>query len=72
MHPYPQGYRRVADGDTIKDGDIALGKITATCGRESYGWKNVAPFLIGQEFFEGALELGHPSVLLRKLEIEKV
>jgi hypothetical protein len=70
MHPYPQGYRRVADGDTIKDGDIALGKITATCGRESYGWKNIAPFLIGQEFFEGALELGHPSVLLRKDTIE--
>ncbi len=66
MHPYPQGYRRVADGDTIKEGDIALGKIRSVCGQESYGWKNIAPFLIGQEFFEGALELGHPSILLRK------
>ena len=51
MHPYPQGYRRVADGDTIKEGDIALGKIRSMCGQESYGWKNAAPFLIGQEFF---------------------
>ena len=66
MHPYPKGYRRVADGDIIKEGDIALGKIRSVCGQESYGWKNVAPFLIDQEFFEGALELGHPSLLLRK------
>lgn len=66
MHPYPKGYSRVADGDIIKEGDIALGKIRSVCGQESYGWKNVAPFLIGQEFFEGALELGHPSLLLRK------
>lgn len=68
MHPYPQGYRRVADGDIIKEGDIALGKITSVCGQESYGWKNVALFLIGQEFFENAFELGHPSLLLRKDE----
>ena len=67
MHPIPQGYRRVADGDTIQTGDIMLGKISSVCGQESYGWKNVSPFLIGQEFFEGAIELGHPSMLLRKI-----
>jgi hypothetical protein len=72
MHPYPKDYSRVADGDRIKEGDLALGKITAMCGRESYGWKNVAPHLIGQEFFEGALELGHPSILLRRSKTEMV
>lgn len=66
MHPYPKGYRRVADGDIIKEGDITLGKTKSMCGQEAYGWKNVAPVLIGQEFFEGASELGHPQVLLRK------
>jgi hypothetical protein len=70
MHPFPKGYSRVADGDIIKEGDIALGKITSVCGQESYGWKRVAPFLIGQEFFENAIELGHPAILLRKDDIE--
>ena len=69
LHPYPKGYHRVADGDVIKEGDIALGKIRSMCGQESYGWKNVASFLIGQEFFEGAIELGHPSILLRKDDV---
>ncbi len=72
MHPFPKGYHPVADGDIIKEGDLALGKIQSVCGQESYGWKNVAPRLIGQEFFEGAVELGHPSILLRKDEIEIV
>lgn len=66
MHPYPQGYLRVADGDIIKEGDLALGKIRSVCGQESYGWKNVAASLVGQEFFEGAVELGHPAMLIRK------
>jgi len=66
MHPFPEGYSRVNDGDIIKAGDLALGKVRSMCGQESYGWKNVAPILIGQEFFEGATELGHPVILLRK------
>lgn len=66
MYSYPKGYRRVADGDIIKEGDITLGKIQSVCGQESYGWGKVAPRLIGQEFFEGAIELGHPDILLRK------
>ena len=65
MHPIPEGYSRVADGDTIREGDLALGKIRSMCGQESYGWKHVAPALIGQEFFEGATELGHPPLLVR-------
>jgi hypothetical protein len=66
VHPIPEGYARVADGDTIRDGDLALGKIRSMCGQESYGWKHVAQGLIGKEFFEGASELGHPSLLVRK------
>lgn len=50
----------------LKTGDIMLGKMQSMCGQESYGWKNVAPTLIGQEFFEGATELGHPHLLLRR------
>ncbi|RYY04506.1 MAG: hypothetical protein EOO53_01430 [Gammaproteobacteria bacterium] len=68
MHPYPIGYSRVADGDIIKEGDLALGKIRSVCGQESYGWKRVAPFLVGQELYEGAIELGHPVLLVRKNE----
>ncbi len=66
MHPHPKGYSRVADGDIIKEGDITLGKIRSVCGQQSYGWAAVARFLVGQEFFEGAIELGHPPLLLRK------
>lgn len=68
MHPFPHGYRKVDDGDLIKIGDLALGKVTSTCGQGSYGWKNVGAHLIGQEFFEGAIELGHPLVLIRKID----
>jgi len=66
MHPIPTGYSRVKDGDIIRDGDLALGKIKSMCGQESYGWKHVAAGLIGQEFFEGAAEIGHPWMLVRK------
>lgn len=66
MHPIPQGYAKVADGDIIQKGDLALGKVTATCGQQSYGWTNVSPALIGQEYFEGATEMGHPIMLIRK------
>ena len=68
MHPFPQGYRKVDDGDLIQAGDLALGKVTSVCGQGSYGWANVARHLIGQEYFEGALELGHPMMLIRKNE----
>jgi hypothetical protein len=68
MHPFPQGYCKVEDGDVIRAGDLALGKVSSACGQNSYGWKNVAPHLIGQEFFEGAIELGHPFLLIRKID----
>lgn len=67
MYPVPQGYRAVADGDVIQPGDLALGKVTSTCGQDSYGWANVTPHLIGQEYFAGALELGHPIMLIRRV-----
>lgn len=67
MYPVPQGYRTVADGDIIQSGDLALGKVTSTCGQGSYGWANVAPHLVGQEYFEGAHELGHPIMLIRRV-----
>lgn len=66
MHPFPQGYVKVNDGDIIQAGDLALGKVIATCGQQSYGWTNVSPQLIGQEYFEGAIEMGHPVILARK------
>lgn len=66
MHPLPQGYYKVGDGALIQAGDLALGQVRATCGQGSYGWTNVAQHLIGQEYFEGALELGHPMMLIRK------
>ena len=66
MHPFPQGYRKVDDGDVIQAGDLALGKVRSACGQGSYGWAKVAPHLIGQEYFEGAAELGHPMLLIRK------
>lgn len=66
MHPYPIGYSRVSDGDIIKEGDLLLGKIRSMCGQESYGWKNVPAALVGQEFYEGAIEMGHPMLLVRK------
>lgn len=66
MHPIPQDYYKVVDGDYIQSGDLALGRTQSFCGQPSYGWKPVAPFLIGQEFYEGALELGHPAMLIRK------
>lgn len=72
MHPFPHGYRKVDDGDLIKAGDLALGKVTSACGQGSYGWKNVAPHLIGQEFFEGAIELGHPLLLIRKITPDNI
>jgi hypothetical protein len=72
MHPFPQGYRKVDDGDSIQVGDLALGKVTSVCGQSSYGWKNVAPHLIGQEFFEGAIELGHPLLLIRKVDTNSI
>jgi hypothetical protein len=72
MHPYPHGYHKVNDGDLIRAGDLALGKVVSACGRGSYGWRNVAPHLIGQEFFEGAVELGHPLLLIRKLDPEPI
>lgn len=67
MYPVPQGYRTVADGDIIQSGDLVLGKVTSACGQGSYGWTTVAPHLIGQEYFEGALELGHPIMLIRRV-----
>ncbi|RYY76799.1 MAG: hypothetical protein EOO52_04690 [Gammaproteobacteria bacterium] len=67
MHPIPEGYGRVADGDTIREGDLALGKVKSMCGQESYGWGLVAPRLIGTEFFQGAVDLGHPALLVRKI-----
>jgi hypothetical protein len=67
MHPIPTGYQRVEDGDIIREGDLALGKIKSMCGQESYGWGPVAPRLLGQEFFEGAVELGHPPLLVRRI-----
>jgi hypothetical protein len=67
MHPIPNGYSRVEDGDIIREGDLALGKIKSMCGQGSYGWGPVVPRLIGQEFFEGAGELGHPPMLVRKV-----
>jgi hypothetical protein len=33
MHPFPQGYRKVDDGDVIQAGDLALGKVTSACGQ---------------------------------------
>ncbi len=66
MHPIPAGYVKVSDGDIIQKGDLALGKVTATCGQQSYGWTNVPPQLIGQEYFEAAIEMGHPMMLVRK------
>lgn len=72
MHPFPQGYRKVDDGDVIRAGDLALGKVTSACGQGSYGWKNVVPHLIGQEFFEGAIELGHPLILIRKIDSDSI
>lgn len=67
MHPLPAGYAKVSDGDFIQQGDLALGKVIATCGQQSYGWTNVSPQLIGQEYFEGAVEMGHPVMLIRKI-----
>jgi hypothetical protein len=66
MHPLPQGYIKVNDGDIIQANDLALGKVIATCGQASYGWARVSPQLIGHEYFEGAIELGHPILLARK------
>lgn len=66
MHPLPNGYSAVDDGDTIQEGDLALGKMQSVCGQETYGWRKVASFLVGQEFFKDAYELGHPSMLVRK------
>jgi hypothetical protein len=71
MHPLPQGYAKVSDGNTIQKGDLALGKVTATCGQQSYGWTNVSPQLIGQEYFEGAIEMGHPIMLIRKINFDQ-
>jgi hypothetical protein len=68
MHPIPNGYGRVKDGDSFREGDLALGKIKSMCGQESYGWGPITPRLIGQEFFEGAVELGHPALLVRKFD----
>lgn len=68
MHPLPQGYIKVNDGDTIQPGDLALGKVIATCGQQSYGWTKVSPQLIGQEYFEAATEIGHPVMLVRKIK----
>ncbi len=67
MYTFPEGYYRVADGDTIEAGDLVLAKGASMCGKECYGWKKVAPFLVGCEFFEGAIALGHPNILLRKV-----
>jgi hypothetical protein len=72
QHPLPKGYYRVADGDTIQSGDLALGCLNSVCGQPGYGWSQVAPILVGQEYFEGALELGHPMMLARKLRPESV
>ena len=69
MHPIPNGYSRVTDGDIIRDGDLALGKIKSMCGQESYGWSCVSARLIGHEFFEGAIELGHPPLLVRRTNL---
>ena len=66
MHPYPKGYSLVKDGDIILQGDICLGKNTATCGRESQGWSNVAPYLIGQEYFVDGMDCGVVMILLRR------
>lgn len=66
MHPLPQGYRKIDDGDLIQAGDLALGKAISACGQGSYGWTNIAPHLVGQEYFAGALEWGHPMMLIRK------
>ena len=66
MHPFPKGYIRVKDGDIIQQGDISLGKIKSMCGQESYGWGSVAPYLIGQEYFENGMDCGVVMVLLRK------
>ncbi len=68
MHPLPQGYRKVDDGDLIEVGDVMLGNVISACSQASQGWTNVAPHLIGQEYFEGARELGHPAILIRKNE----
>ncbi len=70
MHPLPQGYLKVKDGDIIQTGDLALGKVIATCGQQSYGWTPVPLHLIGQEYFEGATEMGHPVMLVRKTHFE--
>ena len=70
QHPLPQGYYKVEDGDIIQMGDLALGRVSSVCGQPGYGWSQVAPILVGQEYFEGALELGHPMMLARKLRAE--
>lgn len=66
MHPLPQGYVMVNDGDIIQANDLALGKVIATCGQASYGWTRVQPQLIGHEYFAGAIEIGYPIMLARK------
>lgn len=68
MHPLPQGYRKVDDGDVIQAGDLMLGSVISACSQESQGWAKVRSHLIGQEYFEGARELGHPMLLIRKTE----
>jgi hypothetical protein len=66
MHPYPKGYGPVKDGDTIRKGDISLGKNKASCGRESQGWSPVAPYLIGQEYFANGMDDGTLLTVLRR------
>ena len=66
MHPFPQGYSPIKDGEIIQKGDIILGKMQSVCGQPSYGWSAVPPYLIGQEYFEHGMDFGPAQVVLRR------
>ncbi len=70
-YPHPKGYNPVKDGDIIQKDDIFLGKNNAACGRESYGWSKVAPYLVGREYYAAGMDCGTQIILLRRDDAEK-
>jgi hypothetical protein len=65
MHPPPDGYAPVPDGDTIAAGDLTLGELRSSCGQRSGGWKRVASRWIGQTYDSYSLDPNHPKCLVR-------
>ncbi len=63
MHPPPAGYKPLADGQVLAEGDLMLGELRASCGQVSYGWRRIPKHWVGEAYY--SYDPSHPKCVVR-------